>query len=99
MNAWIQLGGYLFLTIMAFYVPLQAYARRIERKLDKSSSNHRFLSILFAYLIWYPPIAFLLIGVWAIEHFAIYFNMFIWSLSWLWSGLGFLYVESRKSVG
>lgn len=96
MNAWLQLGGYLFLTIMAFYVPLQAYARRIEPKLDESSFGTRFLSILLAYLIWYPPLAFLLIGIWSIEHFANDFNLLIWTLSWVWSGLSFLYVESRK---
>lgn len=99
MNAWLQLGGYLLLAITAFYVPLQAYARRIERKLDVSSSNTRFLSILFAYLIWYPPVAFLLIGVWSIEHFATDFNMLIWSLCCLWSGISFLYVEARKPAG
>lgn len=82
---------------MAWYVPLQAYARRIERKLDQSTlSNTRFLSILFAYLIWYPSFAFLLISVWSGEHFATDFNMFVWALFILWSGISFLYIESRK---
>lgn len=54
---------YAILAFAAWYVPLQAYARRIESRLQATSApkDSRAKSILIAYLIWYVPTMALLV--------------------------------------
>lgn len=100
MNIWMQLFGYIMATMVFFYVPLQRYARRIESRFEKPlSTKIRLLTIGIAYLVWYPPIAFLLYNAWANDHFATNFNSLLCTVILLWSVSSFIYLEPRTSKG
>lgn len=87
---------YALLILVSFYVPLQVYARQIERQLaqNNSSISNRHKSILIAYLIWYTPfLALLVVGSLATSFWVVALVLII-GVGWIW--LGHSYVQTRK---
>jgi len=86
---------YALLALFAFYVPLQAYARRVEKKLAQqgSSISNRHKSILVAYLIWYiPSLAVLVVGTVSTSFWVVIVTLVI-SIGWIWAGHS--YIEAK----
>ena len=87
---------YAFLILVSFYVPLQKYARRIERKLSRENSpiSNRYKSVLIAYLIWYIPfLVLLVVGSLAINFSVVALTLIV-GVGWIW--LGHSYVQTMK---
>lgn len=90
---------YAFLVLCSFYVPLQAYARHIEKKLMHGHSliSTRQKSILIAYLIWYVPfLALLVVGSLAMSSWIVAITLII-AAGWIW--VGHSYVRTTKTGG
>lgn len=86
---------YALFVLVSFYVPLQTYARRIEKKLTRQESSlisNRHKSILISYLIWYAPCFALLVIVPLTTSFGIVAVLVITSIGWIW--LGHSYVQA-----
>lgn len=96
MNEWLQLGIWIIATMIFFYVPLQWYARRIENRLDRPRTvRTRLLTLVMAYVIWYPPAALLLVAAWLNEYFRFKLNAFVSGAILMWTIFSFLYLELK----
>ncbi len=95
----LQVLGYIVLGMFYLYVPLQAYARRVGRKLGwEISDKKRLITIAIAYFIWYPPILIVFFVVWLSEQYSTRPQP-IWcviGLSWLC--VGYFYFELKNKI-
>lgn len=97
---YIQLLGGFLLTTLAPFIFFDRYARRIEPKLNKFPSDQsRLLSVVYSYIVWYPAIGYLVLGVWASENriSGFYFGLAQCSFFFLWSLVGFAYFEMKRA--
>jgi hypothetical protein len=93
----IEFIAYALLGMLSFYVPLQAYARRMENRWGwASSAETRFRTISVAYLIWYTPAFILLFTVWLSENFHTDFSFLPFGAAILGTFVGCLYIEYKN---
>ncbi len=98
MNPFTEVGIYILLSFLFFFVPFQKYASRLEHELNWNAiGNVRLFTILVSYLIWYPPIAVLFFSAYMNEQFGSGFNWLLFGTACIWSSASFFYLEQRMS--
>lgn len=97
MNKLLQFVGIILFGAISFYIPLQAYARRIQRHFNwLPSSKTRLKTIAIAYFVWYMPVVWAACGVLLSENRVPVYPSILLIVAILWVLIGYLFMEAGR---